>query len=139
MIERSDFYRSDKILDTLIERLRECATSRGYRVSTEKVLHYLPLYATKMLVFLDVMPNALHLDTNDATILSVLASPDRYIDSALHYFQEVRSIDRLAESDICWIFIEFFGRTVSFYMTIVNTNIQYSSSSSSSSSVLHDK
>lgn len=124
MVERNDFFRSDKILDTIIESIRECVRLKGYRVSMDNVLHHLPLYSTKLLVFLDVMPNALHIDTNDATVLRILGSPGQYVDIALHYFGEVRSIPRSRETDICWIHIEFFARTVSFYMTILNTNVQ---------------
>lgn len=116
-------FRSDKILDTILKKLRECAQSKGYGVAMVENFRVLqlPLYSTKLLVFLEVMPNALHLDSNDASIQRVLSSPDHYIDQALHYFTEVRSIP---EPETCWIYIEFVARSVSIYLTIRNTNVE---------------
>ena len=119
----ADVFRSDKILTTILEKLTGCAKLRGYNVSMESIStqRYLPLYSTKLMLFLDVMSNALHIDPNDTTIHSVLSSPDYYIDQALHYFIEVRSISK---PETCWIYIEFDDRSAYLYMAVRNTNVE---------------
>jgi hypothetical protein len=121
--EKSCVFRSDQILETVLATLRECAKSRGYGVSMESLcsLRHLPLYATKLLAFFDVMQNALHIDASNTAIRRVLSSPGHHIDEALHYFTSVRSI---LEPETCWIYIEFIDRSVYVYMTIRNTNVE---------------
>lgn len=121
--DRSKHFRSDKILDTILDRLIECTKSKGYIVNKESLghLHHLPLYSTRLLVFFDVMQNALHIDENDTIINRVLSLPHNYIDDALYYFIEVRSIP---EFETCWIFLEFDDRSAYVYMTVRNTNFE---------------
>lgn len=123
--DRSKYFRSDKILDTVLETLKKCAKSRGYIVSTENLdkRYHLPLYSTRLLVFFDVAPNALHIDETDAIISRVLSSPLDYIEEVLHYFIEVRSIP---EFETCWLFLEFDDRTAYVYMSVRNTNVEES-------------
>lgn len=83
--------------------------------------HHLPLYSARLLVFFDVAPNALHIDETDAIISRVLLSPLDYIEEALHYFIEVRSIP---EPETCWLFLEFDDRTAYVYMSVRNTNVE---------------
>lgn len=57
------------------------------------------------------------------SIIRVLSSPLDYIEEALHYFIEVRSIP---EFETCWLFLEFDDRTAYVYMSVRNTNVEES-------------
>ena len=124
--ELRNLFKSDEILITITDTLKNYVKLKGFKIMdyNEKTSQlHLPLYSTKLLIFFDIPNNSLHIDKDDRIIKNILHDPDYIVDNALSYFRDIRNIPEMNDTQ-CWIYIGFFFRTISFYITIRNSNIK---------------
>ncbi len=121
--ERSVLFRSDTILVTLLDTFKEYVTSKGFIIQPYNDNNFQSrVYSTKTLLLMDDIPvNNLHVDENNRDIKRALSDPGYYVEKALYYFREIRSIPERVDAS-CWIYMEISIRCVCVSMTIVNLN-----------------
>lgn len=122
--QKSVLFHKDKILTVLTDLLKEVAIKKGYVIQdyTGQDFHE-KYYSTKYLYGFDIPPNNLHIDEQDFYVKRIRDNPEYYVQIGLDYFENVRSIPRREGISKCWIYIEIFFRSISVYMTTINTNM----------------